>query len=84
MGYYAYWEDGYLLNAGEINSSGYPGEISETEYGEIIAALGAIPREDGKGYRLKSDLTWESYDLPQESEMKSDTDAILDMLEGQI
>lgn len=35
------------------------------------------PSADGKGYRLKTDLTWEAYDLPPEPE-PSDEDELSD------
>lgn len=41
-------------------------EITEAEYNEILAIIRNRPQAEGKGYRLKTDLTWEEYDLPPE------------------
>ena len=44
------------------------------------------PAAEGKGYRLKADLTWEEYDLPPEPELSDDdeisTDEALNILLG--
>lgn len=50
-------------------------EITEAEYNEILTIIRNRPRAEGKGYRLKTDLTWEEYDLPPEPE-SSDEDEI--------
>ena len=52
-------------------------EITEAEYNDIMAIIQNRPSADGKGYRLKSDLTWEAYDLPPEPE-PSDEDELSD------
>lgn len=52
-------------------------EISEDEYSEILSVIQNRPSADGKGYRLKTDLTWEAYDLPPEPE-PSDADELSD------
>lgn len=58
--------------------TGYGGtEITESEYNEILNIIRNRPQADGKGYRLKADLTWEEYDLPPEPE-PSDEDEISD------
>lgn len=43
-------------------------EITKVEYNEIMAIIQNRPSADGKGYRLKADLTWEAYDLPPQPE----------------
>lgn len=61
MRYYKQSSDNYILAIG----TGYGGaEISEQEYNEIMSVIRSCPNEDGKGYRLRTDLTWEEYDLP--------------------
>lgn len=50
-------------------------KIPKSEYNEIIVAIQNHPQSDGKGYRLKTDLTWEEYDLPPEPE-PSDEDEL--------
>lgn len=52
-------------------------EIAETEYNAILAVIRNRPAADGKGYRLKTDLTWEAYDLPPEP-APSDADELSD------
>ena len=52
-------------------------EISEVEYNNILTVIRNRPTAEGKGYRLKTDLTWEAYDLPPEPE-PSDDDEISD------
>ena len=39
-------------------------EITESEYNSIMSVIQSCPNEEGKGYRLRTDLTWEEYDLP--------------------
>lgn len=56
-------------------------EITESEYNEIMSLIQNRPQADGKGYRLKADLTWEEYDLPpvpepSDEEEISDSEAI--------
>lgn len=52
-------------------------EITEAEYNDIMAIIQNRPAAEGKGYRLKTDLTWEEYDLPPEPE-PSDEDELSD------
>ena len=52
-------------------------EITKAEYYEIMAIIQNRPVAEGKGYRLKTDLTWEEYDLPPEPE-PSDEDELSD------
>ena len=52
-------------------------EIAEEEYNTILSVIRSRPSEAGKGYRLKTDLTWEEYDLPPEPE-PSDEDELSD------
>lgn len=64
-------------------------ETAETEYNEIMAVIQNRPQADGKGYRLKTDLTWEEYDLPPEpepldEEEVSDSEALSILLGGDV
>lgn len=72
--HYKQLSDNYILAIGTG-----PGntEITKTEYNEIMSIIQSRPVADGKGYRLKDDLTWEEYDLPPEPE-PSDDDEISD------
>ena len=61
MRYYKQIQDNYILAIG----TGYGNdEISETEYNELMAIIQNAPKSDGKGYKLRTDLTWEEHDLP--------------------
>ena len=74
MRYYKQTANNYIIAIG----IGYGGtEITKTEYDSILSAIQSRPSESGKGYRLKTDLTWEAYDLPPEP-MPSDEDEISD------
>ena len=73
----------YILAIG----TGYGGtEITEAEYNEIMAIIQNHPIAEGKGYRLKADLTWEEYDLPPVPKPADDdeisTDEALNILLG--
>lgn len=68
--------DGYIEGIGTYKSrSNMDGDITEAEYNSIMAVIQNRPQADGKGYRLKTDLTWEEYDLPPEPE-PSDEDEL--------
>ena len=74
MRYNKQTSNSYILAIG----TGYGGtEITETEYNDIMAIIQSCPKVEGKGYRLKTDLTWEAYDLPPEPE-PSDEDELSD------
>ena len=47
-------------------------EISADEYSEILSVIQNRPTAEGKGYKLKADLTWEEYDLPPVPEPSDD------------
>ena len=66
MRFYKKFDDGYILGIG----TGAGGtEISEAEYGEILTAIQDRPEETATiGYRLKTDLAWESYEKEPEPE----------------
>lgn len=63
MRYYKQISDDYILAIGTGTGNT---EIPESEYNEIMTVIQSRPQTDGKGYRLKTDLTWEEYDLPPE------------------
>lgn len=74
MRYYKQTSNNYILAIG----TGAGGtEITKAEYDEIMAIIQNRPATEGKGYRLKTDLTWEEYDLPPEPE-PSDEDELSD------
>lgn len=74
MRYYKQTFDNDILVIG-IGAGGT--EITEAEYNAILAVIRNRPAAEGKGYRLKTDLTWEAYDLPPEPE-PSDADELSD------
>ena len=54
--YYKQTDDVYILAVG-VGVGGM--EISAAEYSEILSIIQNRPIAEGKGYRLKADLTWE-------------------------
>ena len=70
--YYKQTDDVYILAVGVGVGCM---EISADEYSEILSIIQNRPTAEGKGYKLKADLTWEEYDMPQEPE-PSDEDEI--------
>lgn len=77
MRHYKQLSDDYLTAIG----TGPGGEeITEAEYNHIMSVVQNRPKAEGKGYRLKTDLTWEEYDLPPEPEPEpGDEDETEDM-----
>ena len=81
--FYKQISDNYIVSIGTGNGGT---EITEAEYNEIMSVIRSCPNEEGKGYRLKTDLTWEEYDLPPVLEPSDDdeisTDEALNILLG--
>ena len=81
--YYKQTDDVYILAVGVGVGCM---EISADEYNEILSIIQNRPIAEGKGYRLKADLTWEEYDLPPVPEPSDDdeisTDEALNILLG--
>ena len=67
--YYKQTDSMYILAVG-VGTGGI--EISADEYSEILSVIQNRPTAEGKGYRLKADLTWEEYDLPPVPEPSDD------------
>ena len=62
MKYYKLVKDGYIPQIG-IDCGGT--EITKAEYDEIRDVIADMPTPpSGYGYRLKTDLTWELFELP--------------------
>ena len=62
MRYYKLIEDGHLIAIG-TGAGGI--EITKEEYSSLLEHIRNCPSaEEGYGYRLKEDLTWELYELP--------------------
>ena len=81
MRYFKVVQDGYILMIGEGTGGT---EITETEYTEILALIQERPTETSEiGYRLKTDLTWESYEKePPDPDPEMDDSEALDILLG--
>lgn len=69
MRYYKKTIDGCIVAVGTGNVGE---EITETEYNSILSVIQSRPVSDTQGYRLRTDLTWEAYDLPPEPEPSDD------------
>lgn len=83
MSYYKKVSDGYILAIG----NGYGSEeITKAEYDVIMAVLRTVPHSPGKGYRLREDLTWEEYELPEpvETDEISEAEALEILLGGAV
>lgn len=83
MRYSKITKDGYILAIG----AGTTGTaISEDEYNSILAAIQSCPSaQNGFGYRLKTDLTWELYELPvtaEEADPELTAEEALDIILG--
>lgn len=62
MRYYKQIENDYLLSIG--TGRGHE-EITSEEYNQILSVIRSKPTaETGYDYRLKTDLTWELYEVP--------------------
>ena len=62
MRHYKETNSEYITRIGTGNSGT---EITEQEYAEILSVIRNKPTaRDGFDYRLKTDLTWEEYELP--------------------
>ena len=79
MRYYKLIEDGYLIAIG----TGVGGiKITEEEYNSLLTHIRNRPSaEEGYGYRLKEDLTWELYELPIVPEEEISSDELMSMIE---
>jgi hypothetical protein len=76
MRYYKQIKDNYIMSI-NINSGGIV--ISEEEYNSIKNVIDSIPKKNGYGYKLKTDLTIEEYVLPaveEEAEEATEQDYI--------
>ena len=71
-------KNGYIIAIG-TNLIG--DDISDNEYNEIKGILSNAPKAEGKGYKLKADLTWEEFDVAVDNEPSADE--IIDILMGE-
>ena len=75
MRFYKTIDGGYIISIGTGNGGE---EITEQEYAEILTVIRNKPTaREGFDYRLKTDLTWEEYELPPvEPEPPTDEEAL--------
>lgn len=74
MRYFKIITDGYLVSIGKGNGNT---EIAESEYNDILFTIQNKPTaQDGYDYRLKEDLTWEEYELPEAVEEQTESSAL--------
>ena len=67
-------ENGIIVSIGESLTNGTT--ISNAEYDSILQTIqNKPPADDGYDYRLKTDLTWERYELPKQETSESTTAA---------
>lgn len=78
MRYYKVISNEYILAIGTGNGGE---EITKAEYNEILSVIQSRPN-NGYGYRLKTDLTWERYELPIEEDPELTEEETLDILLG--
>ena len=80
MKYFKKVQSGYIIYVG----TGLGGtEITESEYNEIMTAIYNRPQETAEiGYRLKTDLTWESYEKEPQPEPDLSAEEIVDIIFG--
>ena len=83
MRYYKIVNGDYLLAVGTGNGGE---EITEAEYNNIMDVIrSSHTAPEGYGYRLKSDLTWELYELPviaEETDPELTAEEALDIILG--
>jgi hypothetical protein len=78
--YYKIITDGYIIVVGTGNGGI---SITKEEYDFLISHIHNRPEaEEGYGYRLKEDLTWELYELPIVPEEEISSDELMTMIEG--
>lgn len=82
MRYYKLTDNSYLIQIG----TGYGGEeITLEEYQKINEIIKTAPiAPDGYNYRLKTDLTWELYELSVAEEVLSAEEALSIILGGDV
>ena len=78
-------DNGYITAIGV----GLIGEdITDDEYNQILGILQTAPSAEGKGYRLKTDLTWEEFDIEEpvidDDDELSEEDALAILMGGEL
>jgi len=72
--YYKHIEDGYIT---AISTGTGQVEITQEEYNDILSAIQSRPiPEAGFDYRLRTNLTWEQVERPEEEPELTDEEAM--------
>lgn len=81
MKYYKIVDDNYILAIGTGNGGT---EITEAEYNKILSIIQTRPQStETTDYRLRVNLTWESYEIePEPEEDEIDESEALEILLG--
>ena len=81
MRYYKNVDNGYILAIGTGNGGT---EITEAEYNKILSVIQTRPQStETTDYKLRVNLTWESYDIePEPEEDEIDESEALEILLG--
>lgn len=80
MKFFKIINNGYIEAIGKGNSGT---KITEEEYNEILSVIQNRPQEtETIGYRLKTDLTWESHEKEPQPEPDLTADEIVDIIFG--
>ena len=67
MKYYKFLSDEYIMGISKGGNGGT--EITEAEYNELLSVIRNRPApESGYAFRLKTDLTYERYEMPVQEE----------------
>lgn len=81
--YFKIENNGYIQSVG-MGEYQCGTEIAEFEYNEIMTVIQNRPTEtDTIGYRLKTDLTWESYEKEPVGEEEPTAEEVLAILTGE-
>lgn len=71
MGFFKHTKDGYILAVGK---STIKSNITEEEYNSIVDVIrNAPPAQYGKRMRLREDLTWDVFEIPEPTPEEEDT-----------
>ena len=81
MRYFEDHDGNYITTFGKASHGGET--ITEERYNALVEAVQNAPEEtETIGYRLKTDLTWESYEKEPDPEPEPTAEEILDILLG--
>ena len=82
MIYFEKDSNGYIISFGMADRE-VATVITEERYNAIKSTVSEKHSAEGKGYRLKTDLTWEEYDLPDPVEEEPTSEELFDIITGE-